>query len=80
LSELDDLLASYSFDTATVWQTYKDAFQRRSPQDRDAELQGFDKFVADNDKMGTLSREAAELLVRKRELLDMHVMLRKLGR
>ena len=32
------------------------------------------------DKMSTLSREAAELLVRKRELLDMHVMLRKLGR
>jgi hypothetical protein len=78
--QLDELLASYSFDTETVWQDYKNAFQRRSPQDRDAQLQGFDKFCADNDKMTTLSRETAELLNRKRELLDMHGMLRRLGR
>jgi hypothetical protein len=80
LSELDELLASYSFDTETVWETYKEAFLRRSPQDRDAQLQGFDKYVADNDKMATLSREAADLLTRKRELLSIHGALCQLGR
>ena len=39
-----------------------------------------DKWMDDNDKMSTPSRETAELLTRKRELLDIHVMLRKLGR
>jgi hypothetical protein len=79
-SDLDAMLASYSYDEEAVWQTYKDGFLKRTARDRDAELQGFDKFCADNDKMTTLSRETAELLNRKRELLDVHNMLRRLGR
>jgi hypothetical protein len=80
MSELDELLAGYSYDEATVFQTYKEGFLKRPAASRDVELQAFDKWMQDNDKMSTPSRETAELLTRKRELLDIHVMLRKLGR
>jgi hypothetical protein len=77
---LDAMLASYSYDEETVFQTYKEGFLNRPAPSRDAELQAFDKWMDDNGKMSAPSRETAELLTRKRELLDIHVMLRKLGR
>jgi hypothetical protein len=80
MSEMDEILAGYSYDEATVFETYKQGFLKRPAANRDAELQAFDKWAEDNGKMSTPSRETAELLTRKRELLDIHVMLRKLGR
>ena len=78
MAEIDELLAGYNFDPDEVWPLYKEKFLRRSAENRDAELKAFDAFA--EDKMSTPSRETAELLVRKRELLDLHGMLRKLGR
>lgn len=80
MSEMDEILAGYSYDEATVFQTYKEGLLKRPAANRDAELQAMDKWMDDNGKMSTPSRETAELLTRKRELLDIHVMLRKLGR
>jgi hypothetical protein len=78
MSEIDEILAGYNFDEETVWQTYKDGFLRRSAEDRQAQLQSFDSYC--EGKMDTPSRETADLLVRHRELTDIHGMLRKLGR
>jgi hypothetical protein len=78
MSEIDEILASYTYDEETVWETYKDSFLRRSPQNRDAELKAFDQYA--ETKMDTPSRETADLLTRKRELLSIHGALRKLGR
>ena len=78
MSEMDQILASYTYDEETVWETYKESFLKRDAANRDAELKAFDSFA--EDKMSTPSRETAELLTRKRQLLDLHGMLRKLGR
>jgi hypothetical protein len=78
MSEIDEVLAGYMYDEEHVWQLYKDGFLKRDAANRDAELKAFDAFA--EDKMATPSRETADLLVRKRQLLDLHGMLRKLGR
>jgi hypothetical protein len=78
MSEIDEVLAGYNFNADEAWPLYKEKFLRRSALDRDAELKAFDAFA--EDRMSAPSRETADLLVRKRELLDMHSMLRKLGR
>ena len=57
---------------------YKQGFLKRTAADRDVQLQALDSYCAD--KMDTPSRETADLLTRKRELLDLHHMLRNLGR
>jgi hypothetical protein len=80
MSEIDEVLASYNFDEATVWDVYKERFLQCSADARQMYLQAFDKYVADEGKMSTISRETADLLTRKRELLSIHGTLRKLGR
>jgi hypothetical protein len=78
MSEIDQVLASYTYDEETVWETYKESFLKRDAANRDAELKAFGAFA--EDKMNTPSREVADLLTRKRELLSIHGALRKLGR
>ena len=78
MSEIDEILAGYNFDEETVWDLYKEKFLRRSAENRQAELQAFDKLT--EDKMDTPTRETADLLSRKRELLSIHDTMRKLGR
>jgi hypothetical protein len=78
MSEIDQILAGYNYDEESVWQLYKDGFLKRDAANRDAELKAFDAFA--EDKMNTPSREVADLLTRKRELLSIHGALRKLGR
>jgi hypothetical protein len=79
MSEIDDVLSKYTdYDSENVWDVYKNNFLRRSPESRYAEPQAFDKFC--DDKMSTPTRETADLLARQRSLVEMHTMLRKLGR
>jgi hypothetical protein len=78
MSEIDEILAGYNYDVDEVWPIYKQNFLRRTAESRDAELKAFDQYA--DTKMDTPTRETAELLTRKRELLDLHGLLRKLGR
>jgi hypothetical protein len=80
MSDFDEVLAGYNYDEEGVWDLAKEQFLRASAGTREAYLQSFDKWTQDNDKMGTISRETADLLTRKRELLSIHGTLRKLGR
>jgi hypothetical protein len=78
MSEIDQILAGYNYDEESVWDLYRDGFLKRSKENRDAELKAFDAYA--ETKMDTPSREVADLLTRKRSLLDIHGMLLRLGR
>jgi hypothetical protein len=80
MTEIDEVLASYNFDEESVWDVYKDRFLKCSADVRQEYLQAFDKWTSDEGKMSTISRETADLLTRKRELMSIHGALRKLGR
>jgi hypothetical protein len=63
-----------------AWTVYMSRFGKSSPEHRQNEMRAFDKFVDDNDKFSQPTREAADILARRRSLTDVHTMLRKLGR
>jgi hypothetical protein len=64
-------------DNPDVWATYKDHFTKFDPNVRIAQLQQLDQWMAMQDRP---TRQTAEFLQMKRELSDIHWLLRKAQR
>ena len=64
-------------ETPDVWATYKSQFSKRGPNDRIAQLQLVDQWLAAQDRP---TRQTADFIQMKRELSDVHWLLRRADR
>jgi hypothetical protein len=64
-------------DTPDVWAVYKDQFSRRPPSDRIAQLQQLDLWLQTQDRP---TRQTAEFIQMKRDLSDIHWLMRRADR
>jgi hypothetical protein len=82
MSDLLEHLTEYSdFNPdEQAWAVYKNRFLASTPDHRQAEMRAFDQFVDTHDKFSRPTREAADVLARRRELGDLHALARKAGR
>ena len=75
--KLDEAMSKYTdFDSDQVWDVFRENYTRATPE-RIAALQNLDQWLENEDQP---TRSLSDLLLRKRQLQDVHFALRKIGR
>ena len=76
--KIDEAMAKYTdFDADQVWDAFRDQYLRATPAERIAAMKDLDQWLEAEDQP---TRALSDLMVRKRQLEDVHFTLRKLGR
>lgn len=76
--KIDDAMSKYTdFDSDQIWDVFRSQYLKAGPAERIAALKDLDVWLEDQ---SGATREHADLLMRKRQLEDVHSTLRKLGR
>ena len=76
--KLDEAMSKYTdFDSDQVWDVFRENYTRATPAERIAALQNLDQWLENEDQP---TRSLSDLLLRKRQLQDVHFALRKIGR
>jgi hypothetical protein len=76
-SIVEQLTKYGEIDEEEAWNGFKQAYLLKTPESRIIDLKACDTFI---DQFNYVTKEAASVLTRKRELFDIHTRLRQAGR